>query len=234
MRGIWVVIDGDGNTSYSAKTEAGERFRSRQAAVKIEENLRKVPEADRVMSIDFFVPKDQPAKLAAIRKAAEVLGPTFKESKLEKPTDAENVDALKDAATSLNQAAAGKTGPGADAIKRLAGSVEKLAQSSEAQREEALVRRQHVLRPQGRGLEAVGEEAQCRIVGDDAGDVVLGIVAGRALAARAADVVAQVRGRRGDRCEIVDGAQRRPQPGQVVAAGKAALQQLDRLDRAHL
>jgi hopanoid biosynthesis associated RND transporter like protein HpnN len=110
---------------------------SRQAAVKVEENLRKVPEADRIMSIDFFVPKDQPAKLAAIRKAAEVLGPTFKESKLEKPTDTENVEALKDAATSLNRAAAGKTGPGADAIKRLAGSVDKLAQSSEAQREEA-------------------------------------------------------------------------------------------------
>jgi len=110
---------------------------SRQAAVKIEENLRKVPETDNVMSIDFFVPKDQPAKLAAIRKAADVLGPTFKESKLEKPTDAENTEALKDAVTGLNQVAAGKTGPGADAIKRLAGSLDKLAQSSEAQREEA-------------------------------------------------------------------------------------------------
>ena len=110
---------------------------SRQAALKAEENLRKVPEADRVMSVDFFVPKDQPAKLAAIRKAADVLGPTFKESKLERPTDAENAEALKDAATGLNQAAAGKTGPGAEAMKRLAGSVDKLAQSSEAQREEA-------------------------------------------------------------------------------------------------
>lgn len=125
---------------------------SRQAAVKVEENLRKVPEADRVMSIDFFVPKDQPAKLAAIRKAAEVLGPTFKESKLEKPTDAENVEALKDAATGLNQAAAGKTGPGADAIRRLASSVDKLAQSSEAQREEA----QHVfIVPLGVALEEI-------------------------------------------------------------------------------
>lgn len=110
---------------------------NRQAAVKIEENLRKVPEADRVMSIDFFVPKDQPAKLAAIRQAADVLGPTFKESKLERPTDAENTEALKDAVTSLNQAAAGKSGPGAEAIKRLASSIGRLAQSSEAQREEA-------------------------------------------------------------------------------------------------
>ncbi|MDQ8727740.1 MMPL family transporter [Bradyrhizobium sp. LHD-71] len=110
---------------------------SRQAAVQVEERLRKVPEADQVTSIDFFVPKDQPAKLAAIKKAAEVLGPTFKEAKLERPTDAENVEALKDAGTGLKQAAAGKTGSGADAMNRLAGTVTKLAQSSEAQRNEA-------------------------------------------------------------------------------------------------
>jgi hopanoid biosynthesis associated RND transporter like protein HpnN len=89
------------------------------------------------MSIDFFVPKDQQVKLAAINKAADVLGPTFRESKLERPTDSENVEALNDAATALRQAAAGKTGPGADAMNRLAGLLEKLAQSSEAQREEA-------------------------------------------------------------------------------------------------
>lgn len=110
---------------------------SREAAVQVEERLRKIPEADRVMSIDFFVPKDQEVKLAAINKAADVLGPTFRESKLERPTDSENVEALNDAATALRQAAAGKTGPGADAMNRLAGLLEKLAQSSEAQREEA-------------------------------------------------------------------------------------------------
>jgi predicted RND superfamily exporter protein len=66
-----------------------------------------------------------------------VLGPTFKESKLERPTDAENAEALKDAVTSLNQAATGKTGAGAESLKRLATSIDKLAQSSEAQREEA-------------------------------------------------------------------------------------------------
>ncbi len=110
---------------------------SRQAAIQVEERLRKLPETDRVMSIDFFVPKDQPIKLAAIKKAADVLGPTFKESKLERPTDAENVEALNDAAKSLKQGAAGKSGPGADAMNRLAGSIVKLAQSSEAQRDEA-------------------------------------------------------------------------------------------------
>lgn len=110
---------------------------SRQAALQVEERLKKVPEVDRVMSIDFFVPKDQPAKLAAIKKAASVLEPTFKEAKLERPTDAENVEALNDTVKLLQQSATGQGGTGANALKRLAGGLEKLAQSSEAQREEA-------------------------------------------------------------------------------------------------
>jgi hopanoid biosynthesis associated RND transporter like protein HpnN len=109
---------------------------SRQAAAQAEDRLRKVPEVDRVMSLDFFVPQDQPTKLAAIKQAATVLEPTFKEAKLDRPTDAENIEALNDAAKSLNQATTGKSGQGADALKRLAGNLEKLAQSSEAQREE--------------------------------------------------------------------------------------------------
>lgn len=110
---------------------------SRQAAAQAEERLRKVPEVERVMSIDFFVPQDQQVKLAAIKKAAAVLEPTFKEAKLDRPTDAENIEALNDTAKLLHQSAAGKSGSGADALKRLAGGLEKLAQSSEAQREEA-------------------------------------------------------------------------------------------------
>ena len=110
---------------------------SRQAALQVEERLKKVPEVERVMSIDFFVPKDQPVKLAAIKKAASVLEPTFKEAKLERPTDAENVEALNDTVKLLRQSATGQSGAGANALKRLAGGLEKLAQSSEAQREEA-------------------------------------------------------------------------------------------------
>jgi hopanoid biosynthesis associated RND transporter like protein HpnN len=108
---------------------------SRQAALQVEEKLKKLPEVERVMSIDFFIPKDQDIKLAAIKKAAEVLEPTFKESKLEAPTDAENVEALTGSAEQLNKAAAGKSGAGADALKRLANVLTKLAQATEAQRE---------------------------------------------------------------------------------------------------
>ncbi len=105
---------------------------SRQTAVQVEERLRKLPEVERVMSIDFFVPKDQEIKLAAIRKAADVLEPTFRESKLEAPTDAENVEALNGAAEMLNKSAKAKSGPGADALKRLASVLTKLAQGTAA------------------------------------------------------------------------------------------------------
>ena len=108
---------------------------SRQAALQVEEKLRKVAEVDRVMSVDFFVPKDQDAKLAAIRKAADVLEPTFKESKLEAPTDAENIEALNGSAEQLKKAAAGKTGAGTEGLNRLATALTKLAQATTAQRE---------------------------------------------------------------------------------------------------
>jgi hopanoid biosynthesis associated RND transporter like protein HpnN len=108
---------------------------SRQAALQAEERLRKIPEVDRVMSIDFFVPKDQDVKLAAIKKAADVLEPTFKESKLEAPTDAENVEALNGSAEQLKKAASSKSGAGANALNRLAAALIKLAQATEAQRE---------------------------------------------------------------------------------------------------
>lgn len=107
---------------------------SREAAKQAEARLEKVPEVERVTSIDFFVPSDQKTKLAAIKQAADVLLPTFDEAKLPAPTDAENVQALTEAAASLNQTVAGKTGAGADALKRLAELVTRLANAAEAQR----------------------------------------------------------------------------------------------------
>lgn len=107
---------------------------NRAEALKVEERLRKLPEASAVRSIDFFIPQDQTTKLAAIQQAAKALGPTFQEPKLKPPTDAENVSALKESAADLNKTAAGKTGVGADAAKRLAASIGKLADATEAQR----------------------------------------------------------------------------------------------------
>ena len=46
-------------------------------AKKIEAKLEKVPEVLRVMSLDSFVPEDQPAKLKLIAQAAKVFGPAL-------------------------------------------------------------------------------------------------------------------------------------------------------------
>ena len=46
-------------------------------AKKIEAKLEKVPEVLRVMSLDSFVPEDQPAKLKLIAQAAKVLDPAL-------------------------------------------------------------------------------------------------------------------------------------------------------------
>src|SRR5205814_2157446 len=69
---------------------------SEAEAKKIEARLEKLPEVLRVMSIDSFVPEDQPAKLQLIAKAARVVGPALNPDSVDAaPTDEENVEALK-------------------------------------------------------------------------------------------------------------------------------------------
>ena len=108
---------------------------SRDAAKRIAERLETVPEVARVRWIESFIPTDQDAKLAAIHEAAEKLGPTLAEAKIDAPTDGDNVEALKTTANLMNQiVAANKAGPGASAIDRLSHQMLALADSSEATR----------------------------------------------------------------------------------------------------
>jgi len=50
-----------------------------------------VPEVARTISLDSFVPDDQPAKLALIRKAAATLDPVLKGSQGAAPNDTDRV-----------------------------------------------------------------------------------------------------------------------------------------------
>jgi hopanoid biosynthesis associated RND transporter like protein HpnN len=109
-------------------------------AKKIEEKLEKLPEVLRVMSLDSFVPQDQPAKLRLIAQAAKVLNPVLNPDSVDPaPTDQENVEALKGSVESLRKAAADAKGqgPGAAASRRLADALSKLAESDQATREKA-------------------------------------------------------------------------------------------------
>ena len=105
-------------------------------AKKIEARLEKVPEVLRVMSLDSFVPEDQPAKLKLIAQGGNVLNPALNPDSIDAaPSDDENVEALKGTAESLRKAAGDAKGPGAAASRRLADALAKLADSGQATRD---------------------------------------------------------------------------------------------------
>ncbi len=100
--------------------------------------LAKLPEVARVMTLSSLVPEDQEQKISLIRNAETKFASAFDAKNAEaSPTDAENVDALNEGADRLNEAADKQKGPGADAAKRLAGNLGKLAHGDQALRPKA-------------------------------------------------------------------------------------------------
>ena len=73
-------------------------------AKKIEAKLEKLPEVLRVMSLDSFVPDNQPAKLKLIAQAAKILNPVLNPDSVDAaPSDQENVESLKSSVESSAQ-----------------------------------------------------------------------------------------------------------------------------------
>ena len=107
-------------------------------AKKIEAKLEKVPEVLRIMSLDSFVPDNQPAKLKLIAQAAKVVGPALNPDSVDAPpSDEENVEALKGSVDSLRKTAGDAKSAGAIAARRLADALSKLADSNSATRDKA-------------------------------------------------------------------------------------------------
>ena len=105
------------------------------AAATIAKQLSELPEVARTMTIDSFVPPDQPPKLARIRAAATALRRALNPPAVKPPpSDAEVVAALRNGAQSLRQAAGSSTGVGADAAKRLADDLVRLADAGASER----------------------------------------------------------------------------------------------------
>jgi len=107
---------------------------SPEEAEKLAKRLAELPEVGQVRTIDSFVPADQERKLEIVRKAAAALRSALDRSVKPAPSDAENVAALHNGATLLRQTAGDTKGPGADAARRLADALTKLADSDEAHR----------------------------------------------------------------------------------------------------
>jgi hopanoid biosynthesis associated RND transporter like protein HpnN len=106
------------------------------AARQVEARLAKVPEVLRTMSLDSFVPDEQPAKLKLIKQGAEILNPAINPDSIDAaPSDAENVSALKDSAQSLRKLAGDRKGPGAAVAKRLADDLSKVAEAGQPVRD---------------------------------------------------------------------------------------------------
>ena len=106
------------------------------AAKQIEEKLAKVPEVKSTMSLNNFVPTDQPEKLALIAQGAKVIGPAINPKDVDAPpTDAENIEALKSTANSLRGAAGTQNSSAGTTAKRLADDMDKLATSTPEMRE---------------------------------------------------------------------------------------------------
>jgi hopanoid biosynthesis associated RND transporter like protein HpnN len=104
---------------------------------KVADQVRQIPEVERVMSVKDFVPADQDRKLTLIKGLARQLQTPLQTEETAPPTDVQNVAALKASAESLTKLAAKASGRGADAANRLAASMIKLASADKATRDAA-------------------------------------------------------------------------------------------------
>ncbi len=110
---------------------------SQTAAQQVARRLEKLPQVSRTMTLASFVPADQAGKIALIDNAAKSLDPALNAPPRPVPSDAENVNALKNMQTVLIRAADNHSGEGPAAAKRLAADLGKLAAASPAMRARA-------------------------------------------------------------------------------------------------
>jgi uncharacterized protein len=105
---------------------------------KVAERLRGISEVARVTTVNDFVPAAQDRKLAMIRGLARQLDPELRsEEAARAPTDAQNIAALRSTADMLNRLAGNARDGGAEAARRLASTLTRLAQADRAKRDEA-------------------------------------------------------------------------------------------------
>jgi uncharacterized protein len=96
-----------------------------------------IPEAATTFTLESFVPAGQDQKLPIIRKAHDALAPALASPVRPAPSDAENVTALEQSAAALQDAAAQNKGGAADAARRLATALDKLAHGDARERARA-------------------------------------------------------------------------------------------------
>ena len=108
------------------------------AADAMAQKLGKLPDVARVTTLSDLVPADQDQKLALIAHAKRIVGPVLDASRaLDAPTDEDDVEAIKRAASSFETTAANKPGDGAAAARKLASLANQLANAAPPVRQRA-------------------------------------------------------------------------------------------------
>jgi hopanoid biosynthesis associated RND transporter like protein HpnN len=99
--------------------------------------LSALPQVAATWTLENFVPSDQEPKLTAVAAAKKKLDPALHAAARGAPSDADNIAALNKAAGILREAADQTSGASADAARRLATALDKLAQADPGQRARA-------------------------------------------------------------------------------------------------
>ena len=108
------------------------------AAARIADKAERLPEVAQAISIDSFIPADQPAKLALIEDASLLLDLTLNPFDVAAPpTDSAQIVALRAAREQLDRVATTSAGPPAEHARALARTLGALASATPAVRGEA-------------------------------------------------------------------------------------------------
>lgn len=107
------------------------------AVASVVAKLAALPEVSTTLTLDSFIPADQDQKLPIIEAANKTLSSALHVPPRPAPSDAENIAALRQGVQTLQDTADQHSGAGADAARRLATALGKLAQADPAQRERA-------------------------------------------------------------------------------------------------
>lgn len=102
----------------------------------IAKRLRSLPEVSQVNTLSQLVPAGEGQKLSLIQNAAEEIKTSLTPTEVSPPpTDQQNIEALRSAASNLSAVAGNGGGPGAEAARRLSGLLVQLAKAGPAARE---------------------------------------------------------------------------------------------------
>lgn len=108
-----------------------------QQADSVAKQLATLPQVSRAITLDSYIPGDQGAKIADLKSAASRLGSVLNPNEQTPPTDKETVASIRDAANALSAAAANQAGASAEAARKVATLLERLANADSATRQRA-------------------------------------------------------------------------------------------------